>query len=190
VPKFSVYIPDETWDRAREQAPELNASQLVQLGLRKLAEAATDTPAFARTRPAEVAERFTALQQRFTEQARERYEAGYTEAVDLAESKFTWGTIDRLAEANWGIRTWIKNLETLGDASPDYEALTEVFFPIKEAIWVGEKLAHAYWPDDTWVLGFVAALRDLWSAVRAEQQPAVPPVGRPFTFNPPKEEKS
>jgi len=103
--------------------------------------------------------------------ARERYESGYRKALELADGTFNWESVDRLAEANWDIKRWIENLRTLGDAGRDYEALNETFYPIREAIWADHKLVHAYWPNETGRLGFLNALRDLWTSVREGQQP-------------------
>jgi hypothetical protein len=174
MPKFSVYVADELWDLARLREPHLNASQLVQLALRQLVTTVAyepPPPAFARSRPGDAEASLTTLQQRFAQQARQRYEQGYRDALQLAETHFRWETLDRLAEVNWDLRKWVQNLGQLGDANPDYMALEDLFVHSEQVATTsdGRKLAFPYWHDDTWKLGFINALRDLWTAVRNDQ---------------------
>src|SRR5438132_2967428 len=109
MPKVSVYVPDDLWDRAREANSGLNPSQMVQEGLRGLVSTGK-TPSFASNRAAlahGVADR---LLHRMAQEARQSYEYGYEHGLKVAD-RLRWDQLDDLASNEWNPDRWFQDQE-------------------------------------------------------------------------------
>lgn len=105
MPKLSIYVPDELWDRVRQARPELNPSQLVQAAIADIGGGApftshpdsdtTDTDAFER------------LKEKLTAEAAHRYGAGSHSALEIVEAlQFGLDELSEMAEYDWSVVQW------------------------------------------------------------------------------------
>jgi post-segregation antitoxin (ccd killing protein) len=162
MPKLSISVPDELWDQARAAAPDLNPSQLVQNALRRYLTAAAQRPPFARVRPSASQADFEQVRQRMAGEARARYERGYQAGLSLTKD-LSWGAVDLLANLNWDVNKWVRELES---RDPDGDLLWQLL-GIEESDIDGirEYLAPSFERESAFRTGWADALRDVWNAV-------------------------
>lgn len=150
MPKFSVYVPDGLWSNAARLMPDVNPSQLVQVGLQRLVDNAERQPDFAKP-PADSGEEIDGLRKRLAAQARALFEDGYREGLAKAQ-ELSWAALNALADANWD------------PSAIDNPAMEGVL----DRLYVKNWALPADSPPSTYWQGFDRALRDLWRAVVAE----------------------
>ena len=75
VKKLSVSVPDELWEQAQTQRPDLNPSHLVKAALETFTRPA-DTAGFSLARPADAEDDFAAARAKFADIAREGLQRG------------------------------------------------------------------------------------------------------------------
>ena len=174
--KFTVYVPDELWDRARASGADQNPSQLVQDALRVYVSEKTPKPAFARRRPDGAENTVSRIVPRLAQEAETAYQEGYREGLEYA-AECPWSELEYLAECNWSAREALRGSDI--DASPLYgyfrkkstnaAEVEQLFGP--EAIlplWSGAEM-----------IGFMDALRTVWDTARAVQPEASEAPGEP-----------
>lgn len=165
MPKVSVYLPDELYERAR--ASDANVSQLIQTALRQHLGQQTLRPAFASDTPADMGDAEEQLAQRLASEARQIYERGYRCGLEVAK-QLHWDDIDLLAEAGWKVSKWFATLRFKHDGTYE-QSLAPVFDP--------EITGEPTLP--TYDLGFVDALKGLWNSVR-EHRPSNATTAEPI----------
>lgn len=164
--KFTVYVPDELWDRAKANGPDQNASQLVQDALRAYASGIAPKPAFARRPPDDAEAVVSHLVPRLADEAESAYQTGYREGLDYA-SESPWSELEHLAECNWSAREALRGADI--DASPlvsffrkrlpNSAEIEQIFGPTAVLpLWSGAQMT-----------GFMDALRIVWARTRAFQ---------------------
>lgn len=167
--KFTVYVPDELWDRARASGADQNPSQLVQDALRVYVSEKAPKPAFARRRPDGVEDTVSRLAPRLAHEAQTAYQEGYREGLEYA-AECPWSELEYLAECNWSAREALRGSDIdasplysyFRKKSPDAAEIEPLFGP--EAvlpIWNGAEMT-----------GFMDALKTVWDTTRAFQPEA------------------
>jgi hypothetical protein len=150
VPKFSVYVPDDLWDRARKDAPGSSTSQLVQDGLRCLAQRG-QRPIFE---PPEIApEVMEGLRESLRAKASASYRAGYARGI-AAASKLDWETLDLVAQCEWDLQQ-IGKLADWRTGEPVGEEVVEALTSAGLPTFSGAVLDR----------GWLDALRAVWQLV-------------------------
>ena len=162
--KFTVYVPDDLWDRVRAHGEGRNPSQLVQHALRLM----TAGPTFgsvAKTPPFDLSE----IAAKKAAEARWTYEDAYSQCLEVVEF-WPWEALDWLAKRDFELST----LPTtdLGRDDPDY---TEFLLPAdNEHVYapfdLGQHLREIGWGfrGELFALGLRQALRDVWQAALSE----------------------
>ena len=164
--KFTVYVPDELWDRARASGADQNPSQLVQDALRVYVSEKTPKPAFARRRPDGAENTVSRIVPRLAQEAETAYQEGYREGLEYA-AECPWSELEYLAECNWSAREALRGSDI--DASPLY-----IYFRKKspDAAAIEQSLGPAavipLW-NGAEMTGFMEALTTVWGATRAFQ---------------------
>src|SRR5689334_5689709 len=107
MPKLSIYVPEDLWDRVREQHPDANVSQVVQRGLGSLL---ADVPAPAGSaylkRPRGVEDRIEAAKARLAADARREYQQGYAAGLDVGD-EVSLHQLNELAALNFDVARWL-----------------------------------------------------------------------------------
>jgi hypothetical protein len=179
MPKMSVYVTDELWNRVKAANPESGASEAVQEALQEHLERLTARPAYAQLDEklkGELALTQTYVARRVTEV----YRLGYALGLDLCD-EIPGPAFAALEALNWDIEAW-----NTASQEEDWE-LEEPgrYFSVKEAL---ERLAADHnlpalptSPSGVVGEGFRDALRDVWEgALRAgptPRGPAAPTAG-------------
>lgn len=158
MPKLSVSVPDELWERAQVAEPQLGPSQLVQTALQRLVARADHRPSFARSRPADSNDLVQRAKQRLAHTARERYEHGYRTGAEFAGS-LPWPFFERLNSYSWEVDRWVDNWHENADSTPEEYAWYEL---------VKDTVPEDYRRESLFHRGFVDALDDVWAAVTSD----------------------
>jgi hypothetical protein len=177
MPKLSVYVPDDLWERARAVRPA-NTSLIVQEALSLLVRTKSTEPAYSGEAPVGTELTRDFLKSQFSQQARWRFEEGYRSGLDyLQASQIPWKAFESFAEAGFDLRRWIaswfdEEVEEVDDLEPDGP---DWLVRLGEHKYLGE-LAKRYGyhrphPDRTYLLGFSRALRDVWRSVEYGSEP-------------------
>ncbi|MBP1704794.1 MAG: hypothetical protein H6Q36_533 [Chloroflexi bacterium] len=154
MPKLSLYVPDDLWNRARAVDPGLNQSQVAQRALQHWIETRPGPGSQAFEPPADSVPVPDSLVQRFAGEAREQYQAAYRTAFQLAE-RISWRSLDELASRGWDWATWLRHGGR--DVLPSLPAW------LREADVEGSANRRRY---TTSTQGVVDGLRDIWESVQ------------------------
>lgn len=169
--KLSVSVPDDLWEHAQTQRPDLNPSHLVQAALEAWIRPA-DAAGFSLARPQDAEAGFEAARRKLAERARSEFEDGYRAAVELAGA-LDWWYVQRLAKSNFAVLGWSSSLaesrvaEDIGNVPKGWGTETEVIGGLLKAL--GGHISP--WGDDMpmrtipFLRGFAQAFRDLWTQV-------------------------
>jgi hypothetical protein len=169
--KLSVSVPDELWERARGQHPDLKDSHLVQEALDAYTKPA-DTAGFSLDIPDDAKEAFEAARNQLASFARAQYEDGYRAAVELTP-KLGWWYVQRLAEDHFNVKAWCSSLastnveEKMGQIPEGWGTDDAVIGALVKAL--GNLVEP--WGDNSpepsipYLRGFTQAFRDLWVKV-------------------------
>jgi hypothetical protein len=161
MPKLSVSVPDELWERAQAVAPESGPSQLVQAALRRYVAGATGRLPLLRQRSPESRALLEQVLQRVVDRTQATYDDGYRAGLEFAEAA-PWKLIETLAQNDWSLGNWLEewqNLNSTGHSSPEEQVFCER---------VQRAATAQYHQDATFRAGFADGLRDLWQALTGE----------------------
>lgn len=163
--KLSVSVPDELWEAAKAQRPDLNPSHLIQEVLedwQRRGNGLTSRP----SRPPETDDQFNRVRNGLAVEVRAEFVRGYRAALVLVEST-NWMVLSALAEVRFDVSAWAEMFASLAtEAEGD---LTSGFLHVVTAMTaaVGSLVPKygegAFRPTTTYHRGFVAAMRDLWN---------------------------
>jgi hypothetical protein len=155
MPKLSLYIPDDLWERARAVDPSLNQSQVAQRALQHWLETRPtgESPAFER--PADAVPVPEGLVQRFAGEAREQYQAAYRAAFQLAE-RISWRSLDELASRGWDWASWLRH------GGRDVLPALPAFLREGDAEAASSRRRYT-----TSTQGVIDGLRDIWESVQS-----------------------
>lgn len=163
MPKLSVYVQDDLWEQAKAVDPNLNASQVVQVALKRYALPTGVRLPFARERPTGARTQVEQIRQQLAVRARERYEYAYQMGLSLA-SQLPWEAIEQLAAVGWDLDAWVRNsnakrryfVDGIGvgyeDPAPFHDLIANAITP-------------EYTHESTFQAGFKDALQDVWGGV-------------------------
>jgi hypothetical protein len=169
--KLSVSVPDELWDRAQTQRPDLNPSHLVQTALEAFTRPA-DTAGFSLARPEDTEEGFAAAKTQLASMARAEFESGYRAAVRTMPA-LSWWDIQGLAEGNFDVAAWAKGYgdsevaAQIGNIPKDWAPDPAVVKAIFQGLggWIMPYGAEEPRPTIPFLRGFARAFRELWTQV-------------------------
>ena len=169
MPKLSVYVADELWEKACQVDPLANRSQLVQRGLERLLQDRSGGPTPV---PEGAAAKIGALRDVFTAQARAEYEAGYAGALEAAEA-MPWYALEGLANTRFDTRRWIGQIQRSaasnaahGEQVPKWlYSIAKTLGDLADPIGFDE---YSFTPTRARIRGFGDALRAVWDAVDLE----------------------
>jgi len=158
--KFTIYVPDDLWNRVREHGEGRNPSQVVQHALRLM----TAGPTFrsvAKTPPFDLSE----IAAKKAAEAQSMYEDAYSQCLDVVEF-WPFEALDWLAQRDFELSTL--PTEDLGRDDPEYvefmlpDDLEHVYAPFD----LGHDLREIGWGfrGELFELGLRQALRDVWQA--------------------------
>ena len=159
--KLSVSVPDELWSAVRARRPDLNPSQLVQTALRERLDQTTNRPRFATKRPEVGDDLWDRAVSRLGNEARELYVDGFQAGLKLGET-LPWRALDRLSDAGWQVGEWVQQLGEYDESTWD-TVLPKV---------AGDR--GEFWPEPTFRLGLIDALKSLWEAVASQSASSHP----------------
>jgi len=151
MPKLSLYIPDDLWNRARAVDPALNQSQVAQRALRHWIDAQEARPPAAFEPPPDAAPPSEGLVRRFANEARDQYQAAYRAAMELAE-RLSWRSLDDLASRGWDWAAWLRH------GGRDVAGTLPA--------WLSDREPVAKRRNTTSIQGLVDGLRDIWESVQ------------------------
>jgi hypothetical protein len=171
---MTIYVPDDLWRSATGDNTDINASGLVQDGLRALIAQRRRVPSFAQERPLDAAAAITEARDRMVKEARAQYERGYGEGAKAA-AEIPWAALDRLAMLGWDLRSWMQELADLKSVGAAFQAVTggDLRGYLQDELQPWEPVGNP-----TYEMGFADALRDVWQAVRGGDQPDMLPKER------------
>lgn len=174
--KFTVYVPDELWDRTRAIGADQNPSQLVQDALRVYVTEKTPKPVFARRRPDGAEHKVSQLVPRLAKEAETAYHEGYREGLEYA-AECPWLELEYLAQCNWSPREALRG--------SDIEA-SSLFGYFRKKVANAAEVERLFGPQAVFPLwsgaemtGFMDALRTVWDTARAFQPQASEASGEP-----------
>jgi hypothetical protein len=173
VPKLSVYVTDDLWNRVKSVTPA-TTSQIVQEALTLLVETKSAGPAYGAKPPLDTELARDYLRTQYSIQARQRFEQGYRNAVTyLQSSQVPWKDVESFADAEFDVRRWIapwfKVDEGLEPELPDW--LVRLGEDRYLGVLARPDDADGFYPDRTYLFGFGRALRDVWRSVEYGNQP-------------------
>jgi hypothetical protein len=169
VPKATVYIPDDMWEKVRIRASQegTNVSQVIQSALKQALSMEAPIPPFALSRPTIPEPVAARLRERLEREARELYEAGFESGLRLADL-LSWGQLDRLAAVEWEFRRWsgddILELLMKFDQSEMGLSYSDYFDLVTSGVSLVETPAFRR--------GKLDALRSVWASVAVGSQPS------------------
>lgn len=162
MPKVSVYIPDELWDRVRSVEPEAAGSQFIQETIREYVERRERKPY------AELSDTLLAERERTKEKVRSglasRYRQGYNAGLVLAE-QLSWEAFQAFADLNWDFLAFDAYVNEGVVFDLDGEELDRFSDVWDDALdQVGEPMRG--WPAGPFGGGVVDALDHVWEDIR------------------------
>lgn len=169
MPKLSVYVPDELWEKACQVDPLANRSQLIQRALEGLLQGRTSEPS---PLPQGAAEKISALREVFAAQAREEYETGYAGALEAAEA-IPWHALERFANERFDTRRWIGRVRESVQTGIAYgEGEVPWVYAIAKSLGdLADPIGYdqfSFTPTRARIRGFGDALRAVWESVDLE----------------------
>jgi hypothetical protein len=174
MPKLSVYVTDELWQRAkavsRPGRAKQNNSQVVQWALEQLVnEQETRRASFASAAAPDSA-RLAQVIERLLTEAKAEYESGYSAGLELAEGL---GFDDLRIVMNAGgldaaeAREWLAQFTPDADAHPGGAWWRKYGEKFGYPEWEDEPAApDFYWPSEAFCVGATKALQAVWEALR------------------------
>jgi hypothetical protein len=106
MPKFSIYIPDELWEKALATAPDTKPSTLVQAALRRMIASQGPRLSLANFSDAMLEERRKVLA-KVAAKAREAYLSGYQVGLRvMADDELSWQAIEDFERLGWDFEAW------------------------------------------------------------------------------------
>jgi hypothetical protein len=169
--KLSVSVPDQLWDEARQQRPDLNPSHLVQVALDSWVR--RSSPGYSQEPPEDARPAFTAAREHLAAQARREFEDGYRAAL-AATAELNWRTIQDLADGRFDVTTWAGTfgrsvfLAETGRIPQDRAPRPEEWDALVRA--VGSVVDHPVLDEEPgrsapFLRGFGEAMRTVWKAI-------------------------
>ncbi len=185
MPRIGGYVADDLWTEVRRARPGAGTSAVLQEALKRLLR--TDDP-FVAVRPVE-GPRMARVVERLKLAANDEYREGYETGLRLLEPRRTaeeiaeikaklgpvdlsgqdqpvidWEMLDMLAD-DWDVAAWRERLGRRWDAD-DWDELDEALsYRAADGDPLGGMRSTAF------VAGFVAALKEAWSAVNRSAEP-------------------
>lgn len=191
MPKLSVYVTDELWDKARAASGEHNTSQLIQRALELMVERERTGETYKESRPAGSEATLALLRGIYSDQARIHLERGYQAGLNfLTANRVPWGAFLELADDGFDLKKWLqgwKNTYLADIGTKDWKEpdLPDWFVNLSQDYYLGEFAkpvgGDGFYPDRTYIQGFERAMRDVWRSVEygpeAQQGPdQLPPM--------------
>jgi hypothetical protein len=172
VPKVSVYVPDELWDKVKALAPESGGSQLIQETIREYVDRRERKP-YAVLNDDLVAMR-NATQERAQAKVGETYREGYEIGLELAD-ELPWELLCQFARLDWDFQafddlTVERNTQETNALAANSDTLYEIWANIE----VRHDLIGVGWPIGPHYEGVVDALKDIWEPMSNAQAPQRP----------------
>ncbi len=174
MPKLSVYVQDDLWDRAKSVNAQATTSQLVQEALTLFVEARSHGPAYMSDNPSGTQGTMDSLKSLYEQQARRRFEEGYRKGLEFLQvGGVPWDAVEELAEVGFDVRRWIApwygGWEGTANAGRLRRPVPPWLATLSGKNYLGQhanpKGGEGFNPDRTYVLGFKRALKDVWRAV-------------------------
>src|SRR5713101_992479 len=180
MPKLSVYIPDDLWNRAQEAAGEHNTSQLIQRALQLMVER-TAGGTYKESRPLGSEQTLAILKDVYSEEARAHLLRGYQSALNyLSAYRVPWHAFQDLSDRDFDLKRWLQpwiNGFLDGVGSPEWNPpeLPDWFKALGQDVYLGEFAkpidGDGFYPDRTYLDGFGRAMRDVWRSVEFGPEP-------------------
>ena len=164
VPKVSVYVPDELWDKVKTLAPETGGSQLIQETIREYVDRRERKP-YAILSDGLLAQK-RAAEKKALDKLAEAYRAGYGFGLRIADD-LTWEMFYAFARVDWDFDEF--DDETVNGDYRGYQ-----FNNAWTTIARDNRLSEDDWPQGPVREGIVDALKDLWDGLSSTQAPELP----------------
>lgn len=175
VPKMSVYVSDELWDKARLASGERVTSRLIQRALELLVERESAGRTYKESRPAGSEATLALLRDIYSDQARIHQERGYQAGLNyLNANRVPWGVFQDLADADFDLNRWLQpwiNGFTDGIGTKGWKppSMPDWFVSLSQNSYLGDFAnpigGDGFTPDRTYLRGFERAMRDVWRSV-------------------------
>jgi hypothetical protein len=174
MPKLSVYVTDELWQRAktvpRPGGDKPNNSQVVQWALEQLVKEQETRRAALSSSAAPDTARLASVVERLRAEAKAEYEQGYSAGLELAEGL---GFDDLRVVMNAGGldnadgREWLAQFTPHADEHPGGAWWSKYGEKFGSPEWEDEpSVPDFYWPSEAFCTGATEALQDVWEALR------------------------
>jgi hypothetical protein len=168
MPKFSIYIQDELWERALATAPDTKPSTLVQAALRRLIGSQAPRLSLANFSDELLEQRRNVLA-KVAGQAREAYLSGYEIGLKvMADDELPWEAIEDFERLGWNFEAWKK--EFSGWYGQDWTGWWEAY----GAPETDSGLQAEEGPMGAVLEGLIDAFKDLRAAALAELRGETP----------------
>jgi hypothetical protein len=160
MPRLSVYVPDDLWDRARQVSADPSASAVVQAGLQALVASEATRPVFAAPPPDSPG--IADLRMRLSREGKDEYERAYRAGIELA-AKLPFRELDKLSALGWNLLRWVRSTEDERTWHDNQEWRAQPNDASGSAI---VAVVNAGYEDlSIWRAGVNDALRDIWISV-------------------------
>jgi hypothetical protein len=170
--KLSVSVPDELWDSVRKVINADSPSAVVQEALRRAAASPGAAPTYAEA-PVddELTKSMAAVRERMLVEARQLYQDGYRQGVELA-GRLSWRELDWFAPQGLVATAKLiaqQHIEIAMDRAPEgAKPLIDRHLLIKYAGGYADQTGSVGWrPDRLTIEGLDRALRDMWEQLRS-----------------------
>lgn len=172
MPKVSVYIPDDLWDRVKKVQPDAAGSQFIQETIREYVDRRERKP-YATLTPELVTKRDAAAAKAQRLMVSD-YQLGYAVGLEIADY-LSWDLFHGFAQLSWDLE---KCYQFVIGAPREWFTTNHGEFDLDQ-VW--EKLVMVYdigpkWPEGATREGLVDALGDVWEEIaNAGSQEPKPP---------------
>ena len=170
MPKFSVYVPDALWKRAKSELGNLNMSQLVQKALQERLSPQSPAGGLVTQRPTPDPSRIDQIKARYAEAAEAVFADGYEVGMRIAE-RISADELIRLHDWEFALADY----EIKATAEPWKHTLPGVMAVVESVAdeqW-GTSWPTTLHPGSIAAQGAVTALRDVWSHLFREETDTV-----------------
>ncbi|TMC53087.1 MAG: hypothetical protein E6J20_08415 [Chloroflexi bacterium] len=175
MPKLSVYVSDELWDKARKASGEHNTSQLIQRALELMVERESAGATYKESRPPGSEATLALLRGIYSDQARIHLERGYQAGLNyLTAYRVPWDDFQQLADRDFDLKRWLQPwfsafLDGVGTKDWNPPKLPDWLVSLGQDYYLGEFAkpidGDGFYPNRTYLQGFERAMRDVWRSV-------------------------
>lgn len=169
MPRLSVYVSDDLWQRAIHAGATESPSQLVQKALNRLVSEAARRDAPFRVAAPTNTKRLSEIAARKRAEATEHYRLGYEAGLKIAEL-LPWGALDRFSEVDFDLRDLEES--EWDQLTAEHALLLDpaaFYRDFSRDSAYGEGKLEGEYLGTVFALGRRDALRDVWNAVMAEE---------------------